>query len=701
MPEETLQVLESPWDELPRVLILEDDPTLREILSELLEDEGYQVEIAEAGKIALEKVLQASFDLLIFDIRMEGMDGLETLSRMRLSGARFPCLAITGFAGDDDPIRALKLGVGDYLRKPFKPEQLLDSVNRLLLKSRQEQQEAAHLERLQSLTSWCCQQLTNDPEILRYLGRLHSLASASERGVQETCQLLWSGLVQCLLKDAAFPPMLSSSQRQLLQLARLSLSATSVSELAQRLATHHPGEYDPILLAALDGLATQSTAASGRDWLHLAQIHLSRGESKAAERALESAAQSDSPEAVDACLTLAELNSEAAEQARGWISRGVEKSRQIGPLTAARAMRRGAMLLSRMAAPEADSALSLAGQRMQELGLEGEAALLRLARLEEVQEALELLLQPQFEALLAPEIDTLFPRLTNHLSEKHLRRLLLRFPWLGRKYPEQIPDLLQSVDDSQAVLRLCSFGGVQLFWEGQPVSEELWRGPMIKYLFAFLAHQPAQTAFHENQLLGAFWPEGQENSKRRLSGALSALRRTLTQATGRHQDPILRSRDRYRLHPDWCLWHDLWDFEALRKAAEESRERDPEAALAAWSQMQSLYAGAYLEGCYLEWALLERQRIEGILVDSLLKMAHLTLDRQPERSLESAHKALGFDPYLQPAHLSLMKAWLRLAQPEKAISQFEKMAQMLQRELQIEPSLELLEAYHRARLALP
>ena len=108
-----------------KVLVLEDDENLRELLCETLEDEGYLAEGAANGVEAIRKVTSGNYDLLVVDVRMEGMSGLEAFAHMRQHGVELACLVITGYATEEDSIRAIRLGVGDYLRKPFEMKELL------------------------------------------------------------------------------------------------------------------------------------------------------------------------------------------------------------------------------------------------------------------------------------------------------------------------------------------------------------------------------------------------------------------------------------------------------------------------------------------------------------------------------------------------------------------------------------------------
>lgn len=101
------------------ILLVDDDETLRESLKMLLSSEDYRVEAAASGEEAQEMARQRYFDLVLCDVRMPGIDGLEAIRRLQevISDAYF--MVMTGYASEDAPIEALRLGVDDYLTKPF------------------------------------------------------------------------------------------------------------------------------------------------------------------------------------------------------------------------------------------------------------------------------------------------------------------------------------------------------------------------------------------------------------------------------------------------------------------------------------------------------------------------------------------------------------------------------------------------------
>ena len=103
---------------------------MRDTLLVVVEEEGFDVHAAANGYEAIEHIKNTSFDLVICDIRMAGMDGIETLTALRKSQPELKSIVITGYASSEDPIRAIKLGVDDYLYKPFDAQEFLKSVRK-------------------------------------------------------------------------------------------------------------------------------------------------------------------------------------------------------------------------------------------------------------------------------------------------------------------------------------------------------------------------------------------------------------------------------------------------------------------------------------------------------------------------------------------------------------------------------------------
>ena len=115
-----------------RILVVDDDQSLREFLAITLSREGFEVETAASGPAALEKVAEVPIDLALVDLKMPGMDGLETLRRLKEANETISVVIVTAFSTTTTAIQALKEGAYDYLIKPFKVDELKLVVQKAL-----------------------------------------------------------------------------------------------------------------------------------------------------------------------------------------------------------------------------------------------------------------------------------------------------------------------------------------------------------------------------------------------------------------------------------------------------------------------------------------------------------------------------------------------------------------------------------------
>jgi len=107
-----------------KILLLEDDVILQEIIEEYLLEQGYEVESYFDGEKALDAIGAGSYDMLLLDVNVPNIDGFEILSYLREIGNTTPAIYITSLAGINDLKKGFKLGADDYLRKPFELEEL-------------------------------------------------------------------------------------------------------------------------------------------------------------------------------------------------------------------------------------------------------------------------------------------------------------------------------------------------------------------------------------------------------------------------------------------------------------------------------------------------------------------------------------------------------------------------------------------------
>jgi two-component system response regulator FlrC len=113
-----------------RILVVEDDPDLREALADTLELAGCDVEQAESGEMALERLALRMVDMVVSDVNMGGMDGHQLLQEIGQQYPQIPVLLITAYGSISNSVDAIRNGAVDYLVKPFKPQVLVDTVRK-------------------------------------------------------------------------------------------------------------------------------------------------------------------------------------------------------------------------------------------------------------------------------------------------------------------------------------------------------------------------------------------------------------------------------------------------------------------------------------------------------------------------------------------------------------------------------------------
>jgi excisionase family DNA binding protein len=116
----------------PRVLVVDDEASIRDLLAKTLALAEYDVDVAPDGRSALERMRLYPYDLLIADLKMPGMDGLTVIREAKRYKADLPVIIITGFSTEASAIEAVNLGVAGYLTKPFRVPQVLAAAAKAL-----------------------------------------------------------------------------------------------------------------------------------------------------------------------------------------------------------------------------------------------------------------------------------------------------------------------------------------------------------------------------------------------------------------------------------------------------------------------------------------------------------------------------------------------------------------------------------------
>ena len=150
-----------------RILLVEDDETALEVFREALTEYEYEVVTARNGEDALQKARQQSFDLVVTDIRMPGTDGLQALEEVKALNPETKSIVVTGYASEAETLKAMQIGVGEYLKKPFRLSELLQAVKRQLERTKVDERERSRERSLRATLMWALKMFLAESRLTR------------------------------------------------------------------------------------------------------------------------------------------------------------------------------------------------------------------------------------------------------------------------------------------------------------------------------------------------------------------------------------------------------------------------------------------------------------------------------------------------------------------------------------------------------
>jgi DNA-binding response OmpR family regulator len=113
----------------PHILVMEDEPSVAHGVQTILTEEGYGVDLAMTGRAALDTFERDRYDLLVADLRLPDIDGMEVIKKVKTVRPETEVIIITGYSSVNSAVEAIKVGVHDYLAKPFTDDQLIAAVH--------------------------------------------------------------------------------------------------------------------------------------------------------------------------------------------------------------------------------------------------------------------------------------------------------------------------------------------------------------------------------------------------------------------------------------------------------------------------------------------------------------------------------------------------------------------------------------------
>ncbi|MCA9795747.1 MAG: response regulator [Candidatus Eremiobacteraeota bacterium] len=751
------------------VLVVEDDERLRRVIVSALEDEeGLVILSAGSGDQALQLAKEQPFELVITDIKMPGVDGLEALRRMKVQRPELESIVITGYSTEEESIRAVRLRVGEYLRKPFRLDDLLDAVARAVGRIRDARSLHFREQSMLETTLWAIEAmvaaLPNQEESGlgclergRLAGRVAE-ALGYDRTTAQNVQV--ATLVAALERAqvgpvAAFRQGLPSSIKSILEGGEAHDQKLASEVLEAALA--YP-EVEGRVGRLMRELAKHNSQAEGREEL-LAAAYLCEvsGDREAAVSAYEELLSKEPRphRRVEALLGSARLHAAGGQlgPSQESVAKAVEVAGDLPTDVKAHVFLEGGLILARIGS---DRAFGLLEQSLQEaLTGSGDQARAQLAltflgrgRQEWIEPALNQLLSAAHLDVLLDSAWWLLPGLLRHNQAtpsvtRSLRRLVKELPGqvfalidstplseeaqlnlvktLSEARPRGLESLSrqlskkttfasvrQALEKAEAdgveagapsLLRIFSMGGFEVFRGEERLDSKVMGGKKRYYVLAYVA--AADRPLSEDELMEQFWPDLGANSRKRLSQAISVLRRGLRpDSDDSDVNYILKSSAGFSLNPEVPYWHDYQELTRVLDNVEHLDGSQPWAKVGAYlEQMTRLYRGPYLSGCYLDWALLQRSQLEQRMTACLLKLSGIASEQQMfQQALYCSERVLEFDSCNQEAALRAMEACLELGRPEGALKLFQLCQKSLKRELDLEPSIDLLRAQQKALL---
>ena len=124
-----------------RILVVDDEPSIVDSVATVLRYEGFDVDEANAGRVALQKVQDGSYDLIVLDVMLPDLDGIEVTKRLRANGITVPVLFLTAKSDVEDRVAGLTVGGDDYVTKPFSLVEVVARIKAILRRGQSPEQD--------------------------------------------------------------------------------------------------------------------------------------------------------------------------------------------------------------------------------------------------------------------------------------------------------------------------------------------------------------------------------------------------------------------------------------------------------------------------------------------------------------------------------------------------------------------------------
>lgn len=735
-----------------RILLVEDDETALEVFQEALTEYDYEVVTARNGEEAIAKARQQSFDLVVTDVRMPGTDGLQALEEVKAMNPETKSIVVTGYVSEAETLKAMQIGVGEYLKKPFRLSELLRAVKRQLERTRQDELERQRERALRATLMWALKMFLNESRLPKgswvqesgkwaiTLGRQLGLPDDEVESLSLATIILALNKASADILPAFVTGSLPDSVRALLEFGleeNVNPESRQVIEAAQRLAQ---SSLAPDQVRAQDS----DDYASRRGLLQVALSLEAAGDNENAGTAFHEVAQSGvNREAVQAALGAARVawKSGKLEATRELASQASTLARSVGPLAQAEVTVEAGILLAISKVEEARTWLAEGKKICDGLGLVSRVALASLAEAlffensslstamrevtvalspREMRDQVYWLVPALLDSAAARSSGEVAPLMTVLVASEHtLAARILREP----RWQAAVTELCQHSSDPEFLkavgyqeqgtesvvpeatsaaghnLRIFGLGKMDFFVDGRPLPEAAWKRNQKAKLLLFRLCLDPQRSFTDEVLIEELWPGQDHASKANLNALRATLRSALRSGDSDAFEFVVREGKGTRIHPECKIVMDARELlDAVQRARQSKGEPFERLHL---TKLVELYTGPFLESCYLEWAASTRTNLEQAVLESLHRLCQLAEEAgNHDQVLECSTRILQLDRCNQEAYRLGMQAYIQSGRPEQAVRLFERCSRVLKSELEMEPSIELLSLYHRAKLSL-
>jgi LuxR family maltose regulon positive regulatory protein len=274
------------------------------------------------------------------------------------------------------------------------------------------------------------------------------------------------------------------------------------------------------------------------------------------------------------------------------------------------------------------------------------------------------------------------------MGGEELAALLAR----ARTFEQTARAVLQQVSfpevKAEEPLRIFGFGRGRVERGGKEIPTSEWEAAATRHLFFYLLTHSPQS---RDQIASVLWPELLTS---KVKATFHTTKFRLNRALG--QDALHFEDGWYQIHPRLDYWFDVAEFEQLLEGIGPGRRVER------LQQAIALYQGDFLEDCYADWCLLTRERLRERCLEALDELAErLLARRQYRQAIQTLHRGLAMDDLREKFHRELMRAYALSGRRGEALAQYQRCAEILERELGTDPSPETTALYRRILDGLP